>query len=58
MFAAGELFPLSGDDLGAGILVLFVIGYNYIFVFLGTSIGVVINIFLKKWKINKEILDV
>ncbi|WP_139070724.1 hypothetical protein [Paenibacillus sp. KS1] len=57
MFAAGKLFPLSEDDLGAGILGIFVIGYNYIFVFLGTSIGVVIKILLKQWRIYKEIPD-
>lgn len=56
MFAAGELFPLSGDNLGAGILVLFVIGYNYIFVLLGTSIGVVINILLENGKLIKRFL--
>ena len=54
MFAAGELFPLREDDLGAGMLGLFVIGYNYIFIFLGTSIGVVIKILLKQWRIHKE----
>lgn len=57
IFVAGELFPLREDDLGAGMLGLFVIGYNYIFIFLGTGIGVVVKILLKQWRNNKEILD-
>lgn len=33
IFAAGILFPLGEEDLGAGLLILFVIGFNYLFVF-------------------------
>jgi hypothetical protein len=56
MFAAGELFPLKEDDLGAGILWIFLIGYNYTFIFLGTCLGVVLKIILEqKRKFNKEI---
>ena len=56
LFAAGELIPLKEDDLGAGILGIYLIGYNCVFIFLGTCLGVVLKIIIEqRRKFNKEI---
>jgi hypothetical protein len=58
LFVCGKLFPIHEEDFGAGVLGIFLLGFNLLLVIVGTFLGIIINLLQNHYRKSRKELGV